>query len=202
MHLGQRIRAGIALHAAVNIGFALLVVATTDSPGPVFVAPATAVETAAPATTALDSTIAPTPLAPSTELVTPTTAAPTTTTRPTTTATTAAPTTGTVLTTTTTAPVTTTSAPLVGSGERRRLSSTGYCIDGMTASGVPTGPGQAAMNGVPFGSRFVVHDGPYPGTVYEVTDRVAGSSEFDIWFDSCDDAFAYGRRTITVEQVG
>jgi hypothetical protein len=206
MHLGQRIRAGIALHAVVNIGFALAVIATTGSPGALVVAPPIAVPTAptatesAPTVTSTPSsssdpastTAAPTTLAPTTV------AAPTSTTRPTSTSTTVALVTET---TATTVPAPPTSNAAHGTGDRRLVSSTGYCIDGTTASGAPAGPGHAAMNAVPFGSRWVAHDGPFAGTVYEITDRVAGTSEFDIWFESCDDAFRYGRRTITIEQV-
>ena len=86
-------------------------------------------------------------------------------------------------------------------GATRRVTSTGYCLEGTTASGVPVGTGMVAMNGVALGSRWRIHDGPYAGTTLEVTDRIGHSTEFDIWFDDCADAMAYGRRTITVERV-
>jgi hypothetical protein len=84
----------------------------------------------------------------------------------------------------------------------RRVVSTGYCLDGPTASGVAAGPGMAAMNGVALGSRWQVVDGPFGGATLEVTDRIGHSTEFDIWFDDCAEARAYGRRTITIERVG
>ena len=87
-------------------------------------------------------------------------------------------------------------------GRTRRVVSTGYCLDGVTSSGATVGPGMVAMNGVALGSRWLVHDGPFDGATLEVTDRIGHSTEFDIWFDDCADAVAYGRRTITVERVG
>lgn len=89
-----------------------------------------------------------------------------------------------------------------GGGATRRVESTGYCLRGITASGVEVGHGQAAMNGVPLGTEWLVHDGPQAGRTFEVTDRIGHSTEFDIWFATCDDAIIYGRRTITVEQIG
>lgn len=87
-------------------------------------------------------------------------------------------------------------------GATRQVESTGYCLRGTTASGVQVGHGQAAMNGVTLGTEWLIHDGPQAGRVLEVTDRIGHSTEFDIWFADCDDARVYGRRTITVEQVG
>lgn len=104
-------------------------------------------------------------------------------------------------TTSTTTSTTIPSAPTAARGGIRRVVSTGYCLEGTTASGVPVGPGMVAMNGVALGSRWRVHDGPLRGSTLEVTDRIGHSTEFDIWFDDCADAVAYGRRTIGVERV-
>ena len=84
----------------------------------------------------------------------------------------------------------------------RRVVSTGYCLEGITASGRPVAPGMVAMNGVDLGTRWVVRSGPSAGMTYEVTDRIGRGTEFDIWFDDCRDARTYGRRTITVELAG
>ena len=115
-------------------------------------------------------------------------------------------------TTTTTAPPTTTTTAAARvrtlargvepSGAARRAVSTGYCLEGTTASGREVGPGTVAMNGVPLGSRWYVHDGPFAGTTLEVADRIGHGTDFDIWFEHCSDAMAYGRRTITVERMG
>jgi hypothetical protein len=108
-------------------------------------------------------------------------------------------------TTTTTAPPATHAAPSSpgdGAARTRRVVSTGYCLEGTTASGVAAGPGMVAMNGVRLGSTWRIVDGPLGGTTLEVTDRIGHSTDFDIWFDDCAAATAYGRRTITVERVG
>lgn len=81
---------------------------------------------------------------------------------------------------------------------RRLVSSTGYCLDGQTADGGEVGPGGVAMNGVPLGSRWRVVDGSLAGSVLTVNDRIGRGSDFDVWFDDCDDASAYGRQVITV----
>ena len=116
-----------------------------------------------------------------------------------------------LVTTTNTAPptTTTTAAPTrrrtVASGgsggSGRQVMSTGYCLEGITASGGPVRPGIVAMNGVSLGTRWRILDGPLAGATLEATDRIGHSTDFDIWFASCDDAIAYGRRTITIQQV-
>lgn len=92
--------------------------------------------------------------------------------------------------------------PAAAADGSRRVVSTGYCLEGTTASGRLVGPGTVAMNGVPLGTRWRVHDGPFAGATLEVIDRIGHGTDFDIWFERCDDAMAYGRRTITVERVG
>lgn len=87
-------------------------------------------------------------------------------------------------------------------GTTRQVSSTGYCLTGITASGVRVGHGQAAMNGVPLGTVWRVIGGPRDGEVFEVTDRIGHGTDFDIWFPSCDAAIQYGRRAVTVELIG
>ncbi|MBA2282687.1 MAG: hypothetical protein H0W25_15870 [Acidimicrobiia bacterium] len=82
----------------------------------------------------------------------------------------------------------------------RRVVSTGYCLQGTTASGHPVGPGQVAMNDVPLGTVWTVDSGPLAGVVLVVTDRIGHGTDFDVWFGSCDAARRYGRRTIVVQQ--
>lgn len=55
------------------------------------------------------------------------------------------------------------------------------------------------MNGVALGSRWRVLD---TGAVYTVTDRIGSGSEFDIFMPDCGSANAYGRHTISIQQVG
>lgn len=70
------------------------------------------------------------------------------------------------------------------------------------ANGEYVHDGAVAMNGVPFGTRYRVLDGPMAGRVFTVKDRIGHSSEFDIWMESCNAALNYGRRTIHIEKVG
>ena len=80
------------------------------------------------------------------------------------------------------------------------VSSTEYCDHGTTADGEQAGktPGGAAMNGVPFGSRWQVEE---TGATYYVNDRIGSGSDFDIWTSSCSAAMAYGRQTIHIRRV-
>jgi 3D (Asp-Asp-Asp) domain-containing protein len=84
----------------------------------------------------------------------------------------------------------------------RTVTSTGYCLDGTTADGGHTGPGEVAMNGVPLGSTWAVRSGPLAGRVLVVTDRIGHGSQFDVWFSTCSAARAYGRRTIEIVRTG
>ena len=81
----------------------------------------------------------------------------------------------------------------------REVISTGYCLvghHGQRAAGRPTG--MAAMNGVPLGTEWRrPRRARAPAPIFEVTDRIGHGTQFDIWFADCDDALAYGRRTIT-----
>lgn len=81
--------------------------------------------------------------------------------------------------------------------------STAYCLTGKTSSGKLAYEGAAAMNGVPFGSRFMVLDGTRAKEVFTVEDRIAGGSEFDIAYPGrCAEATQYGKRTIRISKVG
>jgi 3D (Asp-Asp-Asp) domain-containing protein len=89
-------------------------------------------------------------------------------------------------------------APPAAGRPARVVVSTGYCLRGTTASGRQVGHGQVAMNGVPLGSSWHVLSGPLAGRTLVATDRIGHGSDFDIWFPSCAEARAYGRRTIRV----
>lgn len=70
------------------------------------------------------------------------------------------------------------------------------------ASGKKVYQGAVAMNGVPFGSHWKVHDGPMAGATLIVEDRIGHSSQFDVAMPgNCQGARNYGRRTIRVERV-
>lgn len=55
---------------------------------------------------------------------------------------------------------------------------------------------------VPFGTRYLIHSGPFAGKVVTVADRIGdGNTEFDIWQSNCDTALAYGYQDITIERL-
>lgn len=214
MSLARRVRAGIALHAGVNVAFALGAVISAAG-GPAAVAsnePLPPFSSAPPSGLPIHSvtTIGVHPLVATT---------PPATDEATTTADEDAEATGDVeaqdsdsdadepapTTTTTQRRTTTTQDASRGSlpiGTTRQVSSTGYCLTGITASGVRVGHGQAAMNGVPLGTTWRVTGGPRDGEVFEVTDRIGHGTDFDIWFPTCSAAIEYGRRAVTVELIG
>lgn len=87
-------------------------------------------------------------------------------------------------------------------GDRRIVMSTAYCLTGRTANGERPYVSSVAMNGVPFGSRWRVLDGPLAGRIFTVNDRIGHSSEFDIAFPGdCVGARNYGRRSVVIERV-
>lgn len=84
----------------------------------------------------------------------------------------------------------------------RLVSSTAYCLTGTMANGQRVYAGAVAMNGEPFGSRWLVHTGPLAGQTLTVADRIGHSSAFDIAMPAdCPAAIRYGRRQITIERV-
>jgi 3D (Asp-Asp-Asp) domain-containing protein len=211
--LSRRIRAGIALHAGVNVAFALGAVLSatghapavaSDQPlGPLSAGPPSGLPvhevTTIPQSPLLNGpTTTTVAVVPPADIVarsaddaaesTETTARATTTTA----ATTQRHTTTTV----------DASRGTLPTGTTRQVTSTGYCLTGITASGDRVGPGMAAMNGVPLGTRWQISGGPRNGQTLTVTDRIGHGTEFDIWFPTCDAARQYGRRTITVELLG
>lgn len=102
--------------------------------------------------------------------------------------------------TSTTSTSTTTTAP--AHAHRRVVDSTAYCDHGVMANGEWTSDGMVAMNGVGFGEKWRVLDGPMAGRVFRVADRIGHSSSFDLWLPTCDEARQYGRQQIQIERVG
>ena len=82
-----------------------------------------------------------------------------------------------------------------------RVKSTAYSLRGRMANGERVHDGAAAMNCVPFGTRYRVLEGPLAGKVFTVKDRVGRGSQFDVWMSNRASARAYGRRSIAVERV-
>ncbi len=66
------------------------------------------------------------------------------------------------------------------------------------ANGQYVHDGAVAMNCVPFGTRYLVLDGPRAGGTFTVKDRIGHGSDFDIWMASRSAAIAYGRRAVTI----
>ncbi|MGH2556396.1 MAG: hypothetical protein ACRDHO_11840 [Actinomycetota bacterium] len=83
--------------------------------------------------------------------------------------------------------------------EIQEVDSTAYCLTETMANGELAHPGAAAMNGVPFGTRVVVLDGPLGGRRLVVKDRIGRGSEFDVAMPGeCRRAREYGRRQIRI----
>jgi len=85
-----------------------------------------------------------------------------------------------------------------GHGTKMRVSSTGYCLQGNTATGVPTSPGVVAVDPtvIPLGTRMSV-PGYGEGVAADTGSAVKGRM-IDVWFTSCADAMAWGRKTVTI----
>ena len=69
--------------------------------------------------------------------------------------------------------------------------STGYCLVGYTATGVPTGKGVVAVDPsvIPLGTRMYVPG--YGEGVAADTGRAVKGQTIDVWFSSCADAMAW-----------
>jgi peptidoglycan DL-endopeptidase CwlO len=94
------------------------------------------------------------------------------------------------------------SAPPIGappkSGQTMTVSSTGYCLRGTTATGIPVAPGVIAVDPsvIPLGTRMFV-PGYGEGVAADTGSAVKGNT-IDLWFSSCAQAIAWGRRTVTI----
>jgi len=83
-------------------------------------------------------------------------------------------------------------------GTKMTVSSTGYCLKGNTATGVPTSPGVVAVDPavIPLGTRMYVPS--YGEGVAADTGSAVRGRTIDVWFESCAKAMAWGRKTVTV----
>jgi peptidoglycan DL-endopeptidase CwlO len=84
------------------------------------------------------------------------------------------------------------------SGSKVTVSSTGYCLKGTTATGIPVGWGVVAVDPsfIPLGTRMFV-PGYGEGVAADTGSAVRGAM-IDLWFPTCTQATAWGRRTITI----
>jgi 3D (Asp-Asp-Asp) domain-containing protein len=88
-------------------------------------------------------------------------------------------------------------APAQG-GRELTVSSTGYCLQGTTATGIPVGWGVVAVDPsvIPLGTRMTI-PGYGEGVAADIGSAVIGAS-IDLWFPSCTQAITWGRRTVTI----
>jgi len=92
------------------------------------------------------------------------------------------------------------SAPVSPASGTRTLTvtSTGYSINGTTATGIRTGPGVVAVDPavIPLGTRFVI-PGYGVGVAADTGGAVQGKT-IDLWFPTLAEADRWGRRTVTI----
>lgn len=89
--------------------------------------------------------------------------------------------------------------PAIATGARAlTVSASGYALRGGTATGVPAGWGVAAVDPsvIPLGTHFTVPG--YGDAVAADTGSGIVGQEIDLWFPSEAQAFAWGRRTVTI----
>jgi 3D (Asp-Asp-Asp) domain-containing protein/peptidoglycan hydrolase CwlO-like protein len=83
-------------------------------------------------------------------------------------------------------------------GSQMTVSSTGYCLEGTTATGIPVGWGVVAVDPavIPLGTRMFV-PGYGKGVAADTGSAVRGAM-IDLWFPTCEQALAWGRKTVTI----
>jgi peptidoglycan DL-endopeptidase CwlO len=83
-------------------------------------------------------------------------------------------------------------------GSKLTVSSTGYCLRGTTATGIPVAWGVIAVDPsvIPLGTRMFV-PGYGEGVAADTGSAVKGRM-IDLWFPSCAEAIAWGWRTVTI----
>jgi 3D (Asp-Asp-Asp) domain-containing protein/peptidoglycan hydrolase CwlO-like protein len=83
-------------------------------------------------------------------------------------------------------------------GTRMTVSSTGYCLRGRTSTGIPTGWGVVAVDPavIPLGTRMTI-PGYGDGVAADTGSAVRGAM-IDVWFPTCSQALAWGRKTVTI----
>jgi 3D (Asp-Asp-Asp) domain-containing protein len=84
------------------------------------------------------------------------------------------------------------------SGQRMTVESTGYCLHGTTATGIPVAWGVIAVDPrvIPLGTRMFV-PGYGEGVAADTGSAVKGAI-IDLWFPTCAQAITWGRRTVTI----
>lgn len=89
-------------------------------------------------------------------------------------------------------------APAVGGGRTITVQSTGYSLDGTTASGIPVGWGVVAVDPsvIPMGTRMTI-PGYGEGVAADTGSAVQGAI-IDLWFPTTAQALQWGRRTVTI----
>ena len=83
-------------------------------------------------------------------------------------------------------------------GSKVTVSSTGYCLRGTTATGIPVGWGVIAVDPsfIPLGTRMFV-PGYGEGVAADTGSAVKGAI-IDLWFPTCAQALQWGWRTVTI----
>jgi peptidoglycan DL-endopeptidase CwlO len=83
-------------------------------------------------------------------------------------------------------------------GAKMTVSSTGYCLRGSTATGIPVAWGVIATDPtvIPLGTRMFV-PGYGQGVAADTGSAVKGAT-IDLWFPTCAQAIQWGRRTVTI----
>jgi peptidoglycan DL-endopeptidase CwlO len=89
-------------------------------------------------------------------------------------------------------------SPPPASGSTRTVSSTGYCLKGTTATGIPVGWGVVAVDPavIALGTRMFV-PGYGEGVAADTGSAVRGAM-IDVWFPTCAQALRWGQRTVTI----
>jgi 3D (Asp-Asp-Asp) domain-containing protein/peptidoglycan hydrolase CwlO-like protein len=89
-------------------------------------------------------------------------------------------------------------APPPKGGRQMTVSSTGYCLKGTTATGIPVGWGVIAVDPgvIPLGTRMFV-PGYGEGVAADTGSAVRGAM-IDVWFPTCSQALQWGRKTVTI----
>ena len=84
------------------------------------------------------------------------------------------------------------------SGSKVTVASTGYCLKGTTATGIPVGWGVVAVDPafIPLGTRMFV-PGYGEGVAADTGSAVRGAM-IDVWFPKCTQAEGWGVRTVTI----
>jgi 3D (Asp-Asp-Asp) domain-containing protein len=91
-----------------------------------------------------------------------------------------------------------TPSPTIGSGTQMTVAATGYCLQGTTATGIPTGWGVVAVDPavIPLGTRMSI-PGYGEGVAADTGSAVRGAT-IDVWFPQCSQALAWGRKVVTI----